>query len=55
MIRKALPFRPRGTNLREIGSLPDGESLLVRIDFYSTFIELVEIHDIKAASTIKSS
>ena len=54
MIRKELPIGPRQQIAIDfMGPLPDGEYLLVCVDFYSRYVEVVEMTDISTASTIK--
>ncbi|XP_055543061.1 uncharacterized protein K02A2.6-like [Wyeomyia smithii] len=53
-VRKSLPSAPwEQIAVDFLGPLPDGENLLVCIDFYSRFIEVVEMDNITTASTIK--
>ncbi|XP_055623840.1 uncharacterized protein K02A2.6-like [Toxorhynchites rutilus septentrionalis] len=54
MIRKTLPSRPwEQIAIDFLGPLPDGENLLVCIDYYSRFMEVIEMNFITSASTIK--
>lgn len=53
MIRKELPSRPwEQVAIDFLGPLPNGENLLMCIDYYSRFLEVVEMIDITTACTI---
>ncbi|XP_055605305.1 uncharacterized protein K02A2.6-like [Uranotaenia lowii] len=53
MVRKELPSRPwEQIAVDFLGPLPEGEYLFVCVDFYSRYLEVVEMHDITTASTI---
>ncbi|XP_055589606.1 uncharacterized protein K02A2.6-like [Uranotaenia lowii] len=54
MVRKELPSRPwEQIAVDFLGPLPDGESLFVCVDFYSRYLEVVEMQDITTTSTIE--
>ncbi|XP_062551464.1 uncharacterized protein K02A2.6-like [Armigeres subalbatus] len=53
MIRKEFPSRPwEQIAVDFLGPLPDGENLFVCIDYYSRYLEVVEMQEITSASTI---
>ncbi|XP_055604267.1 uncharacterized protein K02A2.6-like [Uranotaenia lowii] len=53
MIRKELPTQPWVDVAADfLGPLPDGQYLLVVIDYYSRFMEVVEMNSITAADTV---
>lgn len=52
MTRKTLPSRPwEQIAIDFLGPLPEGEYLLVCVDYYSRYIEVVEMNDISTSST----
>ncbi|XP_062701591.1 uncharacterized protein K02A2.6-like [Aedes albopictus] len=54
MVRKEFPSRPwEQIAIDFLGPLPDGENLLVCVDYYSRYLEVVEMQEITAASTIE--
>lgn len=53
IVRKELPDQPWMEIAADfLGPLPDGQYLLVVIDYYSRYMEVVEMHSITAADTI---
>ncbi|XP_055634045.1 uncharacterized protein K02A2.6-like [Toxorhynchites rutilus septentrionalis] len=54
MMRKELPARAwEQVAIDFLGPLPEGEHLLVCVDYYSRYLEVVEMNDISSASTIR--
>ncbi|XP_055614912.1 uncharacterized protein K02A2.6-like [Toxorhynchites rutilus septentrionalis] len=53
IIRKELPSRPwEQIAIDFLGPLPDGKNLLVCIDYYTRYLEVIEMRDMTTASTI---
>ncbi|XP_058451917.1 uncharacterized protein K02A2.6-like [Malaya genurostris] len=53
MVRKEFPSRPwEQIAIDFLGPLPDGDYLLVCVDYYSRYLEVVEMRDITTSSTI---
>lgn len=53
MVRKELPSRPwEQIAIDFLGPLPDGENLLVCVDYYSRYVEVIEMTDISTKATI---
>lgn len=54
MTRKELPTQPwQQIAIDFLGPLPEGENLLVIIDYYSRYLEVIEMDNITTASTIR--
>ncbi|XP_055585193.1 uncharacterized protein K02A2.6-like [Uranotaenia lowii] len=54
MTRKELPSRPwEHIAIDFLGPLPEGENLLVCIDYYSRYLEVIEMQEITTKSVIK--
>ncbi|XP_055634146.1 uncharacterized protein K02A2.6-like [Toxorhynchites rutilus septentrionalis] len=54
LVRKELPTQPwQQIAIDFLGPLPEGESLLVIIDYYSRYPEVIEVNSITTTSTIK--
>lgn len=54
MIRKKLPSRPwEQIAIDFLGPLPEGEYLLVCVDYYSRYLEVIEMSDISTTSTVQ--
>ncbi|XP_055633185.1 uncharacterized protein K02A2.6-like [Toxorhynchites rutilus septentrionalis] len=54
LVRKELPTQPwQQIAIDYLGPLPEGESLLVIIDYYSRYLEVIEMNNITTTSTIK--
>lgn len=54
MVRKELPTQPwQQIAIDFLGPLPDGETLLVIVDYYSRYLEVVEMSSITTESTIR--
>ncbi|XP_055615000.1 uncharacterized protein K02A2.6-like [Toxorhynchites rutilus septentrionalis] len=53
MIRKELPSQPwEQIAIDFLGPLPDGENLLVCVDYYSRYMEVIEMTEISSTATI---
>ena len=54
MVRKQLPNGPwEAIAIDFLGSLPNGETLFVVVDYYSRYVEVCEMHKITAKHTIE--
>lgn len=54
MVRKEMPYGPwEDIAIDFLGPLPNGETLLVVVDYYSRYVEICEMHKITAKLTIE--